>query len=386
MRHTTSVILGGGHWVSVLSRHPKHQNRYLLLLELLLGQESTKAYLDRSIERLLHHPTLADSLALSLLATFHSKEFICALRGQDLDDSAYIDLGLEGDCPKFSGLWEHCRAVVLGTWLAAEKILQRKAQIAVHWAGGRHHAWPGAASGFCYVNDVAIAGIRFIQSDEFNRILYVDIDCHHGDAVEKAFEFAKDFFCISFHLFAKGFFPGTGGLPEKDHPSRSSELKRQRKEKNAALNIPLREGISDEKFVPLFQSTVRAAVEVICPKVIIIQCGVDGLAGDPTDAFNLSSSAFVECINILRNLKIPLLVLGGGGYDPLNTAKTWAQCTFKLMDIEIPHFIETSEIFLPANTKFKVPSNSGVEDKNDNAWICTLKAHIEMILNSWKGC
>ena len=51
--------------------------------------------------------------------------------------------------------------------------------------GGLHHAKRFKASGFCYVNDIVL-GIQYLLRT-FPRVLYVDIDVHHGDGVEEAF-------------------------------------------------------------------------------------------------------------------------------------------------------------------------------------------------------
>lgn len=52
-------------------------------------------------------------------------------------------------------------------------------------AGGMHHAKKGEASGFCYINDIVLAVLELLKTHQ--RVLYVDIDIHHGDGVEEAF-------------------------------------------------------------------------------------------------------------------------------------------------------------------------------------------------------
>lgn len=48
-----------------------------------------------------------------------------------------------------------------------------------------HHAKKAEASGFCYINDIVLAVLELLKT--FQRVLYVDIDVHHGDGVEEAF-------------------------------------------------------------------------------------------------------------------------------------------------------------------------------------------------------
>ena len=57
--------------------------------------------------------------------------------------------------------------------------------IAINWSGGLHHAKKMEASGFCYVNDIVLAILELLKYHP--RVLYIDIDIHHGDGVEEAF-------------------------------------------------------------------------------------------------------------------------------------------------------------------------------------------------------
>ena len=125
------------------------------------------------------------------------------------------------------------------------------------------------ASGFCYINDVVLAILELLQpapapssgsrtdaaglegssggggdgsARSFERVLYVDIDVHHCDGVEQAFEATDRVFRLSFHHLAKGFFPGTGRARERG----------QGRGRFHSLNVPLREGICDKPFCSLF--------------------------------------------------------------------------------------------------------------------------------------
>ncbi len=89
------------------------------------------------------------------------------------------------DCPVFDGLYEFCASYVAGSVRGAEWIMQGESDIAINWAGGLHHAKKTEASGFCYVNDCVLAILELLKV--YERVLYIDIDCHHGDGVEEAF-------------------------------------------------------------------------------------------------------------------------------------------------------------------------------------------------------
>ena len=52
------------------------------------------------------------------------------------------------------------------------------------------------------------------RSRRHQRVLYIDIDIHHGDGVEEAFYTANRVMTVSFHKFGDFFFPGTGDVKD----------------------------------------------------------------------------------------------------------------------------------------------------------------------------
>lgn len=126
--------------------------------------------------------------------------------------------------------------VVLG---AAQRISSGAADIAINWAGGLHHAKKREASGFCYINDIVLGILELLRT--YTRVLYIDIDCHHGDGVEEAFYTTDRVMTCSFHKFGE-YFPGTG----------TQEDKGKGKGKGYAVNLPLKDGITDEAFKSVF--------------------------------------------------------------------------------------------------------------------------------------
>ena len=114
------------------------------------------------------------------------------------------------DCPGFDGLFNFCQLAVGGSIDAADLIVSGCADIAINWAGGFHHAKKTEASGFCFVNDIVICILELLKN--YPRVLYLDIDVHHGDGVEEAFFSTNRVMTVSFHEYEEEFFPGTGGL------------------------------------------------------------------------------------------------------------------------------------------------------------------------------
>ena len=52
------------------------------------------------------------------------------------------------------------------------------------------------------------------QRNHFRRILYIDLDLHHGDAVQDAFANTNRVFTVSFHKYENDFYPGTGCISD----------------------------------------------------------------------------------------------------------------------------------------------------------------------------
>jgi acetoin utilization protein AcuC len=121
------------------------------------------------------------------LLTVHDPDFLAAVKRSSADPS-HVDLhrGLgTDDVPTFVGMHEASRAVCGATLAAVQAVHSGAALHAVNLAGGLHHAMPGAASGFCVYNDIAV-GIQWLLDNGVERVAYVDVDVHHGDGVQAA--------------------------------------------------------------------------------------------------------------------------------------------------------------------------------------------------------
>lgn len=202
------------------------------------------------------------------------------------------------------------------------------ADTCINWAGGLHHAKKSEASGFCYVNDIVLAILEMLKYHP--RVLYIDIDIHHGDGVEEAFYCTDRVMTVSFHKFGD-FFPGTGDIHdvgEKDG-------------KYYAVNFPLKEGIDDLSYEHVFKPVISRVMEMYRPTAVVLQCGADSLTGDRLGCFNLTLKGHAECVKFVQGFGLPTLVLGGGGYTVPNVARCWALETATLLQTEladeIPH-------------------------------------------------
>jgi histone deacetylase HOS2 len=152
--------------------------------------------------------------------------------------------------------------------------------------------------------------------------LYIDIDVHHGDGVEEAFWSTDRVLTVSIHKYdGLNFFPGTGDL---DRTGPESE---ENPGAHHAINVPLSDGVDDDQYIWLFKTIIGRCVDKFQPSAIVLQCGADSLAGDRLGRFNVQVQGHGACVAYCKSLKIPLLLVGGGGYTPRNVARAWAHET-----------------------------------------------------------
>jgi len=257
----------------------------------------------------------ARKASLSELLAFHSLAYL-----EELQRAAAGELTLEGlqmgiggpDTPVFADLFEYGAWACGAALNATELLLAREADIAFNLLGGFHHAMAQRAAGFCYLNDVVLACQRL--TDAGKRVACLDVDAHHGDGTQAAFYRRNDVLTISMHESGKTLFPW-GGFENEigEGPGRGYNV-----------NIPLPAETYDEAFLHAFERVVLPVLAAYDPDVLVLELGMDTLAGDPLTHLCLTNNAHAELIQRLLELNRPILVAGGGGYHIEHTVRGWA--------------------------------------------------------------
>ena len=272
------------------------------------------------------------------------------------------------DCPIFDGLFDFCKLYTGGSIDGAVRLNHGMSDIAINWSGGLHHAKKAEASGFCYINDLVLAILELLKHHA--RVVYIDIDIHHGDGVEEAFYMTDRVMCVSFHKYGDLFFPGTGGLNDIG--------------KNAgkyySVNVPLRDGIHDDGFQDIFQTVMQKVMDVYRPGAIVLQCGADSLAADRLGCFNLSLDGHADCVKFMKKFGVPLLVTGGGGYTKSNVSRYWTNETAVLLDRklakDIPEHDFYYEYYADQDYKLKVEPTNYIENLNNKTYMHEVKKEV----------
>jgi len=194
-------------------------------------------------------------------------------------------------------------------------------------AGGQHHAKPGHASGFCFLNEPALS-IGTLKNQGFERIFYLDFDAHHGDGVEAAFADDDTVFTLSIHEAGRWPMDRDGG--DGGPGTLTGGMAR------ASLNLPVPKGLNDTEYAYLVDTVVLPMMERFRPDAVYLQCGTDALSDDPQSKLALSNTALWKGVAAVRDAAPRLMVTGGGGYNPYAVARAWAGVWAVLGGFDIP--------------------------------------------------
>lgn len=283
------------------------------------------AFLPREGSPIESHPC-----ARTELEAFHDGRYIDALEStarEGFRELPCFGLG-DADNPVFPGLWSYVLLVAGGSIEAARWILSEpvggEPPRAFHPAGGLHHAHANRASGFCYVNDVVLAIQQFVAAGR--RVLYVDIDAHHGDGVQEAFYATDRVLTVSIHQDGRTIFPGTG------FPNESG----QGVGEGYAVNVPVLPGASDPDYDRFMEEILQPLLEKFRPDILVTEIGVDALRDDPLTLLDWTLGGLDRFLLWADGTGLPWLALGGGGYRRWNVIRGWSLVWARMIRQPIP--------------------------------------------------
>jgi|TARA_B100000315_G_scaffold16205_1_gene14498 acetoin utilization protein AcuC len=245
---------------------------------------------------------------------FHSQKYINFVKNLSKKGTGMLD---QGDTPAFKGVFEASKYVVGSTLHGLNMVMSKKIDHAFNPIGGLHHARREAAAGFCVFNDPAIAIIEAKTRYDLKRILYIDIDAHHGDGVFYSFYDDPQVFIADIHEDGRFLYPGTGPAEEVGNG----------KAEGTKLSIPVPPKTNDYGFKKVFHKIEKFILKIE-PQIIFFQCGGDGLKNDSISHLEYSPQAYRFAAEKLHQLAHKLcggriVTMGGGGYSPENTSKAW---------------------------------------------------------------
>jgi acetoin utilization protein AcuC len=256
------------------------------------------------------------------LQKFHRPDYVEAVRSADAKGSVDKDvrdryrIGTMEN-PLFPGLFRRASTAVGGSILAAE--LAMDGRVVFHPSGGTHHGRADRASGFCYFNDPVFAVLEFLERG-IDRVLYVDLDAHHGDGVQDAFTGDDRVLTLSIHEEKR--WPHSGLVEDRAS--------------GGARNLPVPRDFNDSELDYLIDHAIRPLAADFNPEALVITCGADGLEGDPLSRMALSNVGLWSAVEKLVADHHRSVVLGGGGYNPWTVVRCWGGLWGLLSRREMP--------------------------------------------------
>ncbi|KAH9641466.1 hypothetical protein HF086_006082 [Spodoptera exigua] len=315
---------------------------------------------------ILKHVTVVKSSLATYndLKEFHSELYLDHLKKFiDVQDDYMTtaedeECGIGYDCPPVSNMYGLVSTIAGGSITAARCLILGITDVAINWCGGWHHAHRFGAEGFCYINDIVIAIEKLRR--KFPKILYIDLDAHHGNGVQDAYNLSKSVFTLSFHKFEPGFYPGTGSIDDIGTQGGMGY----------SCNFPLHAGYGDNTLVYAFERVFSSVYTQFIPDAIVVQCGADACGQDPSGGANLTHKSYSKCICQVLDKRKPTLLLGGGGYRHDNTARLWTSLTALVAGVNLDELIPDHSHWLEYGPDYTLPLDATlVKDMNKSSYI-----------------
>ncbi|MDY6839310.1 MAG: hypothetical protein SWH78_15200 [Thermodesulfobacteriota bacterium] len=249
------------------------------------------------------------------ILTFHTEDYVTILKkaNKGVSQEEWLTYGLGTmECPVYKGVYDYHALAAGGTLLGVDLISQDKADTVFCPTGGFHHAGKDFAAGFCYLNDIVMAIKKVLRARK--RVLFVDIDAHHGDEVQAAFYRSSRVMCLSFHESGETLFPFKTGFEDEIGKGHG---------KGYTINVPLPEDTSDQEFTWAFEEVFLPVAKGFDPDMVVAALGVDVLFSDPFSHLKLTNLSFSQALERIVACSPKLLALGCGGYVLEDMARTW---------------------------------------------------------------
>ena len=316
-------------WDPALAAYDLGPHHPLNPLRLTLTVELMKAYgiLERESTIV---PRMATEKELLLV---HASGYIEAVReSSDWGAGLHAGMGLGSeDNPIYPGMHDIAALTCGASIMGLERVLNGELDRTFSIAGGMHHAHRSRAAGFSVYNDAAVAIAVARSTRPELKVLYLDIDAHHGDGVQEAFYGSAEVMTVSLHETGLHAFPGTGFPSEMGYGEGVGY----------AVNVPMPAFATDDCYRLAFDEVVAPLARAFAPDVIVAQLGVDAHHDDPQTDLGMTLPGYRDLVTRIVALADELCggrlaALGGGGYHVVEVVpRAWTWVMAELMGIEL---------------------------------------------------
>lgn len=166
-----------------------------------------------------------------------------------------------------------------------------------------HHAYVDRASGFCFLNNAAIAAELLRKT--WKRVAILDFDTHHGDGTQAIFYNRSDVFFGSVHTDPSAYYPHYVGYADERGAGVGE---------GANLNVPLSYGADDTTFIDANRQIITTAIEQGA-EALVLSAGWDAHHLDPLSKLAVTTDAYARIGEIYGRLGLPTVIIQEGGYS-----------------------------------------------------------------------
>ncbi|HIP90019.1 MAG TPA: histone deacetylase family protein [Candidatus Nanopusillus sp.] len=255
--------------------------------------------IEKAIKQLkpkIKKPSSISKRIIKYIELAHDKEYVYHIR--EFFHEAYKKnkiIYIDGDTYISPLTWKSAYKSVMGV-IRAINLIDKYNKVFVPTRPPGHHAGRfGIANtisqGFCIFNNVAI-GALYAKNKEFNKILILDIDLHHGNGTEDIIRNIENIYYISLH--SKYIYPGTG-MESYDN----------------IYNFPLEPQTTDTEYMKILENKVSKLISSIDPNLILVSLGFDTHMRDPLSTFNVTFRSYKRIFDILRSYRVVYILEGG---------------------------------------------------------------------------
>ena len=199
------------------------------------------------------------------------------------------------DTPYFPGIAAHARRSVAAALHASTEAFRDRRPVFSLMRPPGHHATPGFAMGFCYLNQIAISALAARSLLGAQRVAVWDFDAHHGNGTEDILHGREGFLFCSMHQ--SPCYPGTG-----------------LRNRGNCLNWPIQPRAPREEHM----AAIRQSLDAVCafnPDLVLVSAGFDAYAEDPITEMTLEIDDFAMLGKWLKETGIPAAAVLEGGYS-----------------------------------------------------------------------
>jgi len=203
--------------------------------------------------------------------------------------------------PIREGSWSAIYGAAQAAVSAADALQTERAAYALTRPPG-HHAGRDFSSGFCYINNTAVAAGRLAATRE--RVAILDIDVHHGDGTQAIFYDSSNVLTVSVHAETSDYFPYFSGYADETGSGPG---------KGFNLNLPLPHGSGDKVYL----DAVKQGLDRIArysPAALVVALGLDAADEDPVGVLDVTTDGFRAAAELIASADLPIAVVQEGGY------------------------------------------------------------------------